>query len=168
MQLDLDEELGLCKGCMANSRSQRTTKRAELTAILCLLTKIIGLIKVHVDKWSMLKRTAQRWMRKRCRALRSLSQKAVKRLTSWRKKVLCWMKGSWSRRAQDSQAGARRGASSLAVRSQLSLFVEEWKDCEELKPQPKEKWIFVDKKSEVTKHRSIERSGVQMPAGIDA
>ena len=27
---------------------QRTIKRAELTAILCLLKKVIGLIKVHV------------------------------------------------------------------------------------------------------------------------
>ena len=28
------------------------------------------------------------------------------------------------------------------------------KDCEELMPKPKEKWIFVDKKSEETKHRT--------------
>ena len=33
-------------------------------------------------------------------------------------------------------------------------LVEEWKDCEELKPKPKEKIIFVDKKSEETKHRT--------------
>ena len=32
--------------------------------------------------------------------------------------------------------------------------MEEWKDCEELKPKPKEKWIFVDKKSVETKHRT--------------
>ena len=32
--------------------------------------------------------------------------------------------------------------------------MEEWKDCEELKPKPKEKWSFVDKKSEETKHRT--------------
>ena len=35
---------------------------------------------------------------------------------------------------------------SFAVYSQLSLSVEEWKDCEELKPKPKDKWTFVDKK----------------------
>ena len=29
---------------------QRTIKRAELTAFLCLLKKIFGSIKVHVDK----------------------------------------------------------------------------------------------------------------------
>ena len=33
-------------------------------------------------------------------------------------------------------------------------LVEEWKDCEELRPQPKEKWSFVDKKSEGTKDRT--------------
>ena len=33
-------------------------------------------------------------------------------------------------------------------------LVEEWKDCEELKPKPKDKWIFVDEKSEETKHRT--------------
>ena len=33
-------------------------------------------------------------------------------------------------------------------------LVEQWKDCEELKPKPKEKWVFVDKKSGETKHRT--------------
>ena len=33
-------------------------------------------------------------------------------------------------------------------------LVDEWKDCEELKPKPKEKWIFVDQKREETKHRT--------------
>ena len=38
--------------------------------------------------------------------------------------------------------------------ARFHCLVEEWKDCEELKPKPKEKWIFVDKKSEETKHRT--------------
>ena len=33
-------------------------------------------------------------------------------------------------------------------------LVERWKDCEELKPKPKEKLIFVDQKREDTKHRT--------------
>ena len=33
-------------------------------------------------------------------------------------------------------------------------LIEQRKDCEELKPKPKEKWIFVDKKSEETEHRT--------------
>ena len=32
--------------------------------------------------------------------------------------------------------------------------MEEWKDCEELKPKPKEKWVSVDEKREETKHRT--------------
>ena len=32
-------------------------------------------------------------------------------------------------------------------------LVEEWKDCEELRPKPKEKWSFVDKRRERMKHR---------------
>ena len=42
--------------------------------------------------------------------------------------------------------------------------MEEWKDCEELKPKPKEKLIFVDKKLE-TKHRTrwcVEANQVSM------
>ena len=33
-------------------------------------------------------------------------------------------------------------------------LVEEWKDCEELKPKQKEKWSFIDKGSEGMKHRT--------------
>ena len=33
-------------------------------------------------------------------------------------------------------------------------LVEQWKDCERRKPKPKEKWFFVDKKGEETKHRT--------------
>ena len=47
----------------------------------------------------------------------------------------------------------RGGACSFAVGSQLPLL-SRTKDCEELKPKPKEKWIFVYEKSEETKHRT--------------
>ena len=33
-------------------------------------------------------------------------------------------------------------------------LVEQWKDCEELEPEPKEKWSFVDKWSEGMKRRT--------------
>ena len=33
-------------------------------------------------------------------------------------------------------------------------LVEQWKDCEELRPKAKEKWRFVEKKSENLKHRT--------------
>ena len=49
-----DEELGPLHGMYvrlmeAEFEVQRTIKRAELTAFLCLLKKVIGPIKVHVD-----------------------------------------------------------------------------------------------------------------------
>ena len=34
-------------------------------------------------------------------------------------------------------------------------LVEQWKDCEELRPKPKEKVVFVEKKSENLKHRTV-------------
>ena len=52
MQLDYDEEMGplygMCGSLEAEYEVQRTIKRAELTAFLCLLNKVIGPIKVHV------------------------------------------------------------------------------------------------------------------------
>ena len=41
-------------------------------------------------------------------------------------------------------------------------LVEEEKDCEDLRPKPKEKWIFVDKRRERMKHRT-ERGSKQVP-----
>ena len=42
----------------------------------------------------------------------------------------------------------------LQYAASIHCLVEEWKDCEESKPKPKEKWIFVDKTNEQTKHRT--------------
>ena len=33
-------------------------------------------------------------------------------------------------------------------------LVEEWRDCEEVEPKPKDKWIFVDNKREAKTHRT--------------
>ena len=53
VQLDFDEELGPLHGMYGSLEAefevQRTFKRAELTAFFCLLTKVIGPIKVYVD-----------------------------------------------------------------------------------------------------------------------
>ena len=40
------------------------------------------------------------------------------------------------------------------MRLASNCLMKEWKDCEELEPKPKEKWRFVDKKSEGMKHRT--------------
>ena len=42
----------------------------------------------------------------------------------------------------------------LQYAASLHCFVEQWKDCEELKPKPRGKWSFVDKRSEGMKHRT--------------
>ena len=53
VQLDYDDELGLVHGMYGSMEAefevQRTVKRVELAAFLCLLKKVIGTIKVHVD-----------------------------------------------------------------------------------------------------------------------
>ena len=53
VQLDYDEEMvplyGMYGSMEAAYELQRTIKRAELTAFLCLLRKVIGSVKVHVD-----------------------------------------------------------------------------------------------------------------------
>ena len=49
--LDYDEEMGplhgMCGSVEAELEVQRTIKRAEMTAFLCLLRKVSGPIKVH-------------------------------------------------------------------------------------------------------------------------
>ena len=53
VQLDYDEEMVPLHGMYASMEAEldvrRTIKRAELTAFLCLLKKVIGPIKLHVD-----------------------------------------------------------------------------------------------------------------------
>ena len=42
----------------------------------------------------------------------------------------------------------------LQYAASFHCLVEQWKDCEELRPKPVEKWIFVGKKSDNMKHRT--------------
>ena len=53
VQLDYDEEVGPLHGMYVSVKAelevQRTIKRAELTAFLCLFTRVIGPVRVHVD-----------------------------------------------------------------------------------------------------------------------
>ena len=48
-------------------------------------------------------------------------------------------------RAETIAAGKRGGVAALQHAASFHCFVEKWKGCEELKPKPKEKLIFVDK-----------------------
>ena len=52
------------------------------------------------------------------------------------------------------KAGGEEVYVALQYAACFHCLVEEWKDCEELKTKLKEKWSFVDRKSEGTKHRT--------------
>ena len=67
-------------------------------------------------------------------------------------------------RAKTVQQEREDVCAALQHAASFHCFVEEWKECEELKPKPKEhgfSWIRKGRK------RSIERSGVLRPTGID-
>ena len=57
-------------------------------------------------------------------------------------------------RAETMQQEREEVYAALQCAASFHCVVEQWKDCEELKPKPKEKWTFVDKKREETKHRT--------------
>ena len=57
-------------------------------------------------------------------------------------------------RAETMQQEREEVYAALQYAASFHCLVEPWKGCEELKPEPKEKWIFVDKKSEETRHRT--------------
>ena len=57
-------------------------------------------------------------------------------------------------RATTVQQGREEVHAALQHAASFHCLVEEWKDRGELKPKPKDKWIFVDKKSWETKHRT--------------
>ena len=49
-------------------------------------------------------------------------------------------------RAETLQQEREDVYAALQYAASFHCLVEQWKDCEELKAKPKEKWIFVDKK----------------------
>ena len=57
-------------------------------------------------------------------------------------------------RAKTMQQERKEVYAALQFAASFHCLIEQWKDCEQLKPRPKEKMIFVDKKSEETKHRT--------------
>ena len=57
-------------------------------------------------------------------------------------------------RASTVQQNREEVYGALQHAASFHCLVEEWNDCEALKPEPKEKRIFVDKKMEATKHRT--------------
>ena len=50
----------------------------------------------------------------------------------------------------------------LQYAASFRCLEEQWKNCEEPRPKPKEKWVFVAKKSENMKHRTDWRAEADM------
>ena len=57
-------------------------------------------------------------------------------------------------RAETMQQERGEVYAAMQYAASFHCLVEQWKDCEELKPEPEAKWIFVDQKKEETKHRT--------------
>ena len=57
-------------------------------------------------------------------------------------------------RAQTMQQEREEVYAAVQYAASFHCLVEEWKDCEEVEPKPKEKLKFVDKGSEGMKHRT--------------
>ena len=57
-------------------------------------------------------------------------------------------------RAETMQQEEEEVYAALQYAASFHCLVEEWKDCEELKPKPKKKWIFVDWEKERAKYRT--------------
>ena len=56
-------------------------------------------------------------------------------------------------RASTVQPEREEVYAAMQYAASFHCLVKEWKDCEELKPKPKEKWTFVNKKGEAKKHQ---------------
>ena len=57
-------------------------------------------------------------------------------------------------RAETVQQEREEVYAALQYAACFHCLLEQWKDCGELRPKRIEKWIFGDKKSEETKHRT--------------
>ena len=63
----------------------------------------------------------------------------------------CRTKDSWRKQEQRQMQQEREEAhAALQYAASFHCLVEQWKDCEELRPKPKVKWVFVDKERENT------------------
>ena len=97
VQLDYDEEMeplhGMSDSMEAEYEVQRTIKRAELTAFLCLLRKVCGLIKVHVDNKGIidgLREGEKECIKPRAGDADLWLKKFGKNYTNWQKEASWW------------------------------------------------------------------------------
>ena len=106
----------------------------------------------------MSRRTAQRRTRKICRTLRGFVADGSEKVDELAKAGAMLDEGFMAEaRAKTVQQEREEVYAALQYAASFHCLLEEWKDCAELKPKPKEQWIFVDQK---WRRRSIDRSGV--------
>ena len=67
--------------------------------------------------------------------------------------------------AEGNEQKSRSNVGRMVYGGSFDFLVEECKDCEELKPKPKENWVSEDKKK---RRRNIERNGARKPTRIRA
>ena len=73
--------------------------------------------------------------------------------------------GVWLARTKTMRQEREEVCAALQYAASFHCVVKEWKDCEELKPKPKEKLVFEHPKK---RRRNIERSGARKPTSIGA
>ena len=121
----------------------RTIKRAELAAFLCPLKKMIGPIKVHADNKGI---TDGPWRGEReCTEGNEKGDQLAKQCALLDEGFMAHVRANTVQQERDEVYAAPQYTVSFHL-------VEEWKESEELKPKPKEKWSSVDKTSEEPKH----------------
>ena len=171
----------------AEHEVQRTIKRAELTALLCLLRKICGPIKIHVDNkgtidglrkgekecikpragdadlwknWEELHELVERGILVEVAHVKAhRTEKEKEKMT----KIERFVTEGNEKAGELAKAGAMLDEGfvaearaetlkkerererekvyvALQYAASFHCLVEEWKDCEELRPKPKEKW----------------------------
>ena len=169
-----------------------------MTAFLCLLRKVCGPIKIHVDNKGII--DGLRRGEKEC--IRPRAGDADLWIKNWEEShelvkrgilvEVAHVKAHRTRKEEEkmtqferfvtqgsenadelAKAGAMLDATfmgevrpdtiqqgreevyvALPCAASFHCLLEQWKDCEELKPKPKEKLSFVDKRSEGMKHRT--------------
>ena len=183
VQLDHDEELeplhGMCGSMVAELEVQRTIKRAELTAFLCLLTKVIGPIKVHVDNKGIIDGL---WRGER-KCIDPQAGDADLWITNiWRRFAPSSLErnvdGSGARQRRTAQRKTRKRCRNLRSLSPMAMTKRmSWR--RQVRLWTKDLWrkrssagarrgiCSLAVRSKVRK-RSIERSGVLRPTSIDA
>ena len=180
--------------------AQRSIKRTDLTAFLCLFKKAIGLTMVHVDNkgiiyglwrgemrcigpraqnadlwiliWEELHRFHQEGTLVEVEHVKAHRTEKERQQMSLLENFItqdsekadefaqegAMMDGGLQAHARASSVQQEREVFCAALQDAASFhcLVEEWKDCEELKPKPKEKWTFVNKKRKANKYRCME------------